>query len=168
MSSHVRGYLATGESDYRHLYHEARQEFETDLVELESLLEKKGNRSDKQLFQEMEDKYQQWNQIPNKLFTLRDNYLLNEPALKLLKDQGDGVIFGIQSRINAMLEEQTKRPISQQNIQLLRNIGVYQSSFALLVSSLKGYLVTQNPSLRFEYGGHLIANQKAWKRTQIL
>ena len=164
MSSHVRGYLATGESDYRRLYHEARQEFESDLIELETLLEQKGNESDTQRFQAMEAKYEKWNQIPNQLFTLRDNYLLNEPALKLLKDKGDRVIFDIQSHINDMLDDQTQRPISQQNIRLLRDIGIYQSSFALLVSSLKGYLVTQNPSLRFEYGGHLIANQKAWNQ----
>ncbi len=40
----------------------------------------------------------------------------------------------------------------------------FKSSFALLISSLRAYLVTQEPSFRFEYAGYLKSNEQAWEQ----
>ena len=42
----------------------------------------------------------------------------------------------------------------------------FQNSFALLVSSLRGYLLTREPSFRFEYAANFQANQQDWEKLQ--
>ena len=63
MSSHVRGYLATGESDFRDRYQQARQEFETELVEMRKLLQVYASPDDQKHLQELQVQYQEWKAI---------------------------------------------------------------------------------------------------------
>ncbi|ELS03160.1 signal transduction histidine kinase [Xenococcus sp. PCC 7305] len=166
MSSHVRGYLATGESDFRDRYQQARQEFETELVEMEKLLQVYSSPNNKQHLQELQIQYQEWKVIPDQLFALRDNYYVNQPALQLLKDQGETPINLILAHITAIIDDQGTRPPSSVNTILLKEMASFQSSFALLVSALRGYLLTQESSFRFEYAAKFQANQEAWEKLQ--
>ncbi len=166
MSSHVRGYLATGESDFRDRYQQARQEFETELVEMKKLLQVHSSPENQQHWQELQIQYQEWKLLPDKLFALRDNYYINQPALQLLKDEGETRISIILAEITAMSDHQGERAPSAMNTLLLKDIANFQSSFALLVSSLRGYLLTQESSFRFEYAANFQANQQAWEKLQ--
>ena len=166
MSSHVRGYLATGESDFRDRYQQARQEFETELVALKKLLEVHASPENQQYLQELQIQYQEWKIIPDKLFALRDNYYVNQPALQLFKNQGETPIALILAEINLMINQQGQRSLSRTNTILLKNMASFQNSFALLVSSLRGYLLTREPSFRFEYAANFQANQQDWEKLQ--
>ncbi len=166
MSSHVRGYLATGESDFRDRYQQARQEFETALVEMEDLLEVHSSPENQGRLQELQVLYQEWKILPDQLFALRDSYYINQPALQLLKDEGETPISIILAEITFMIDQQGQRSPSQENTILLKDMANFQSSFALLVSSLRGYLVTQESSFRFEYAAKFQANQQAWEKLQ--
>ena len=166
MSSHVRGYLATGESDFRDRYQQARQEFETELVALKKLLEVHASPENQQYLQELQIQYQEWKIIPDKLFALRDNYYVNQPALQLFKNQGETPIALILAEINLMINQQGQRSPSRTNTILLKNMASFQNSFALLVSSLRGYLLTREPSFRFEYAANFQANQQDWEKLQ--
>ncbi|MEM9276779.1 MAG: ATP-binding protein, partial [Cyanobacteria bacterium P01_F01_bin.143] len=166
MSSHVRGYLATGESDFRDRYQQARQEFETELVEMEKLLQVHASPENQQYLQELQIQYQEWKIIPDKLFALRDNYYVNQPALQLFKNQGETPISLILAEINLMINQQGQRSPSRTNTILLKNMASFQNSFALLVSSLRGYLITREPSFRFEYVANFRANQQDWENLQ--
>ncbi|MEM9136286.1 MAG: ATP-binding protein, partial [Cyanobacteria bacterium P01_F01_bin.42] len=164
MSSHVRGYLATGDSEFQRKYHAARHEFELNIVELQQALQRSN--VDEQVFEQMEQMYQEWKLLPDDLFRLRDNYLLNQPALGLLNEKGDPYIAEINRSIDLMIQRQQSKSPSVANLNLLNDLNTYKSSLALLTSSLRGYLVTQNPSFRFEYGKYLIENKKTWSSLQ--
>ena len=166
MSSHVRGYLATGESDFRDLYQQARQEFETELVKMRKLLQVHSSPENREYLQELLVLYQKWKVLPDELFSLRDSYYINQPALQVLKDEGETPISIILTEITAMIDQQGERPSSAINTLLLKDMANFQSSFALLVSSLRGYLLTQEPSFRFEYAAKFQANQQAWEKLQ--
>ena len=166
MSSHVRGYLATEESHFRDLYQQARQEFETELVKMENLLEVYASPEDRQHLQELQVLYQKWKVLPDELFSLRDSYYTNQPALQILKDEGETPISIILAEITTMIDQQGQRLPSAENTLLLKDMANFQSSFALLVSSIRGYLLTQESSFRFEYTGEFQANQQAWEKLQ--
>lgn len=138
MSSHIRGYLATGESDFRNRYQQARQEFEAELVNMRKLLQVHASPGDQQHLQE----------------------------LQFLKNEGETPISLILAEINTMIDQQGKRAPSSNNTLLLKDMANFQSSFALLVSSLRGYLLTQESSFRFEYTAKFKANQQAWEKLQ--
>ncbi len=164
MLGHVRGYLATGESQLRDRYQEVRQEFEQELELMITLAANGSSTLNQQRLQDLETKYEQWKVLPYRLFRLRDNYLINQPALKLLKDEGEVPIAVILRQTALVIEEQSQRDSSITNTLLLKDLADYQSSFALLVSSLRGYLVTKEPSFRFEYAAQVQANQQAWQK----
>ena len=166
MSSHIRGYLATGESDFRNRYQKARQEFEAELVNMRKLVQVHASPEDQQHLQELQVQYQEWKTIPDQLFSLRDNYYVNQPALQLLKNEGETPISLILAEITTMIDQQGQRSPSSRNTLLLKDMANFQSTFALLVSSLRGYLLTQESSFRFEYTAKFQANQQAWEKLQ--
>ncbi len=166
MFANVRGYLATGEPDLRDRYHEARHEFEQGLETMITLSVNGSSSPNRQRLQKLRSKYEEWKVLPDKLFVLRDNYLLNQPALKLLKDEAEVPLSIILREIAATIEKQTERPPTSTNILLFKDLTDFQSSFALLVSSLRGYLLTQEPSFRFEYSAQVQVNKKAWQKLE--
>ena len=163
MSSHVRAYLATGESEYRNLYQKARQEFESELTAMITLLDTESALEDQQRLHSLNDKYQQWRNLQDRLFALRDNYFENQPALALLKNQGEASIAIVLRETTKIVNLQAQRSSVTSNIQLLKEMADFRSSFALIVSSLRAYLVTQEPSFRFAYTAHLKKNETAWE-----
>lgn len=164
MMSNVRGYLATGESEYRDRYQDARQRFEAELIEMNQLLERQRSSRTHEYLADLQETYDQWAQLPSQLFTLRNNLLDNQPALHRLDADGEVPISVISANIDLMIQEQEGRSPSSANIILLGDLIDFRGSFALLISSLRGYLVTQNPSFRFEYSSNLKANDEAWQR----
>ncbi|MBE9042660.1 response regulator [Oscillatoriales cyanobacterium LEGE 11467] len=169
MSSHVRGYLATGDSEFRHRYQQARQKFEEHLALATEGLQNERLRDlpspeNIQRLQELQEKYQAWKALPEQLFVLRDSGRANQPALRLLEEEGEISISIILSEIDNIIEEQATRSPSLGNTKLLQDMGDFQRSFALSISSLRGYLVTRDPSFRFEYAGYSNRNRQAWEQ----
>ena len=172
MSSHVRGYLATGDSDFRHRYQQARQNFEAHIILATERLQNPlwKNRSspeDVRRLQELQEKYEAWKALPEQLFVLHDSGRANQPALQLLEEEGEISIAIILSEIDSIIEEQATRAPSVDNSRLLEDLGNFKSSFALLISSLRGYLVTQDPSFRFEYASYFNTNREIWEQLLI-
>ncbi len=161
MLSSVRGYMATGKSDFRSEYHEARQSFEENLTELQRLLDQeKVSKSSFQLEQLLQA-YQRWTVLPEQMFSLKDNFLENQPALALLDQQGELAIAIIISDINTAIELQKSRSASKETTALLTELMEFKHSFELSVVALRGYLVTQEPSFRFDYTANLQRSDRA-------
>ena len=164
MSSQVRGYLVTGESNFRDRFHRARREFEGELLKIDGLLGQDSSPNTPTHLAKLQNTYQQWAILPDQLFALRDDAAANQPALRLFQEEGEGVIISLQSKINDLIEVQAQRTPSATNTALLKDMADFQNSFALLVSSLRAYLITQDASFRFEYAGHALDNQAAWQK----
>ncbi|MEB3882856.1 ATP-binding protein [Lyngbya sp. CCY1209] len=164
MVSNLRGYLATGESEFRANYHESRQEFEAYLNGAQALSESWNSPEDVDRLRELRQIYQRWVKFPDRLFALRDNLLDNQPALKLLKERGEIPLGTILTETGRLAEIQAGRSPSDINLDLLQDLTDFKSSFALMVSSLRGYLVTRDPAFRFDYAAYFQKNQRAWER----
>lgn len=163
MLSYVRGYLATGESEFRSRYQSIRQEFEVDLTTLDWLLTNQQTSSQNyERLDNLKAAYREWSLLPERLFTLHDNVLENQPALKLFDQEAEVRITVILAETSTLLDLQEGRSHSADNFALLKDIVDFKSSFALSISALRGYLITRNPALRFEYAANLKDNQTAW------
>ena len=163
MSAHIRGYLVTGDSEYRNQYYLSRQTFEQELAAMSNLLSVSSAEGDSQQLSELEVLYAQWRQIPEELFVLSDQLLDNQPALKLFQEQGELNLLSIQSKTKMLIDLQAARSPSAENVEMLTEIASFQTSSALLGSSLRAYLITRTPDFRFEYAGRLKAADQHWE-----
>lgn len=163
MVSDMRGYLASGESEFRDRYQQSRQTFELRLLELTNLLQQQSS-DNQQRLTELQQTYEQWSTLPDRLFTLRNNLLDNQPALRLLDQEGEVLIATILSETEYIIQDQQAQPTF--NAIILDEALEFKGSFALMVSQLRGYLVTQDPEFRFDYAAHLKTNQAAWQALQ--
>lgn len=163
MTAHVQGYLATGESKFRDRYQQSRQSFEAELVKLDTLFVDVPNSLKPKQLQKLQGLYQRWLPLTDRLFSLRDHQLKNQPALKLLHEQGEVPIAVILREVNRLIELQEQRYLSAEDAVLLRKLMDLKSSFTLQVSALRGYLTTRNSSFRFDYAVNARANASAWQ-----
>jgi len=162
MSAHIRGYLITGDAEYRNQYYLSRQTFEKELANMVELLAAPQSATGySQQLTELEALYSQWRQIPEELFGLSDQAIDNQPALKLFLDKGELSLLNIQSETQALIELQAARSPSTENVKMLKDIAGFQTSSALAGASLRSYIITRAPDFRFEYAGkRRVANQQ--------
>ncbi|MEM9090654.1 MAG: ATP-binding protein [Cyanobacteria bacterium P01_F01_bin.53] len=104
--------------------------------------------------------------MPEELFALSSQPSTNQPALSRFNDEGDMALLSIQSKTQELIALQAERTPSVANTQLLKEIGAFQNSFALMGASLRAYLMTQSDGFRFEYTGYLLKNTKQWETIQ--
>ncbi|MEL7328793.1 MAG: CHASE3 domain-containing protein, partial [Cyanobacteria bacterium J06559_1] len=140
MSAHIRGYLVTGSSEYRNQYYLSRQTFEQELATMIRLLATSSAIDNSEQLNELESLYTQWRQIPEELFFLSDQLLDNQPALKLFQEKGELSLLKIQSETQALINLQAARSPSTENVAMLKEIANFQTSSALVGSSLRAYI----------------------------
>ena len=169
MLADVQAYLALGDQDYRISYDEARQAFEADLAELEALARRgdlggsaaDGSDRDPRV-DELKTAYGAWSALPETLFSLHDDQLEREPALRILIVEGNPLIASTLAEVAGMIATQREREPTADNTALLGDLAAFQSSFIALVSGLRGYVTTGRSSFQFEYSSNLNANESAW------
>ena len=90
MDASIQAYLAFGDEAYKVRYEEARQEFEKNLNDLDTILSSVENKESpdfKQSAETLEEVryyYNAWIKLTPQLFEVRDDQLQREPALKIL------------------------------------------------------------------------------------
>ncbi len=164
MLSDVRGYLALGDLEYREGYNTASQAFEADLIELERLLSHNdlGDTETKARLDELQITYEAWSAYPDRLFTLREDQLQSEPALRILIQEGSPLIASIMGKTGVIIHSQSQREPTAENMALLSDMAEFQASFYAIVAGLRGYVTTGRSSFKFEYTSNLAANDEAW------
>jgi signal transduction histidine kinase/DNA-binding response OmpR family regulator/CHASE3 domain sensor protein len=163
MLSDVQAYLALGDPIYRSHYDVARAAFENDLAELERL-EAAGARSLSAPLGELRAAYATWEPLPQRLFTLRDDQLQREPALRILIEEANPLIASMLVEISTMIETQRLRPATAANTTLLADMAAFQSSSYAMVAGLRGYVTSGRGSFKFEYASNATINDDAWER----
>lgn len=163
MQASVRGYLALGDPQYRGDYEGARLAFEANLRHLNVLAPGMEPLNQSRLV-ELEQTFEEWVDLPDQLFTLRDDQLAREPAYKILAT--DGVLFGgnVLINIRLLIDAQALRSPSADNIALVKDMANFQGSFAAMLSGLRNYTTTQNRIFRQEYEANLVLNDIAWEQ----
>ncbi|WP_071518501.1 ATP-binding protein [Geitlerinema sp. PCC 9228] len=167
MLSNLRGYLATGKSSFRDRYQDARHNFERDIAELQTLLSQSPASSEKQNLQELADTYKTWSKLPEQLFALYDNTTNNQPAFRVLQQQGTPLISRITRDTSQLIALQENKNLStSKQAKLLQDLIQFRSAFLISVSSMRGYIVTRHPFFRSDYITHIKENQEIWQRLQ--
>lgn len=163
MQASVRGYLALGDLQYRRDYEGARLAFESNLRQL-NVLAPGMEALNQHRLAELEQTFAEWVDLPDQLFTLRDDQLEREPAYKILAT--DGVLFGgnVLIEVRHLIDAQALRPPSSDNIALFKDMANFQGSFAAMLSGLRNYTTTQNRIFRQEYEANLVLNDIAWEQ----
>jgi signal transduction histidine kinase/DNA-binding response OmpR family regulator len=163
MLSDVQAYLALGDPLYRSRYEVARSAFEDDLAELVRL-EAAGEGSLSAPLAELQAAYATWEPLPEQLFTLRDDQLEREPALRILINEANPLIAAMLVEISTMIETQRLRPATAANTTLLADMAAFQSSSYAMVAGLRGYVTSGRGSFKFEYSSNAAINNDAWGR----
>jgi len=150
MLGDTRGYLILGSAQFREDYNHARRDFERDLKEMHRLSVDWSLEEQARLTR-LTELHEEWVLLSTHLLVLRDDTLNNEPALRILTMEGEVPMSIILSKSSSILWHQARREPSTVNMELLKDIAEFQSSFGLMVSSLRGYLATNNPMFKDEY-----------------
>ncbi|EAW38723.1 two-component sensor histidine kinase [Lyngbya sp. PCC 8106] len=167
MLSSLHGYLATGKSEFRDQYQLSRQNFEKDLIQLIALAEQPSSVENQKQLNELHTIYQDWSGLPEQLFILKDNVLVNQPALRLYEQEGKLLISGILQELDQMQEEQQQQYTSTTNTNLILSMAEFESSFTLMVAALQSYITTTNSTFRYEYSAQQRNNQTAWEVLEL-
>src|SRR5262245_54601562 len=170
MLGEVRGYLALGDEAYRDGYRRASDAFNADLQTLEGLLHKDpGARAaaaasgvDHNL-DALKTSLDQWRELPDRMFNLRNDQLRREPALRILIVDGNALIASIVVGAKAIIATQQRREATPANMSLLADMAAFQSSFFAMVSGLRGYVTTKRDTFKYEYESNLTINNTAWE-----
>ncbi len=158
----VRGYLALGDPQFLTSYEEAETAFRQDLDHLDELSSGFDPQNKERLL-ELEEAFDAWANLPETLFALRNDQMAREPAYNWLNTEGVTLGGNVLININQMIEDQAKRDPSVRNNELLRDMAKFQSSFAAMISGLRGYVTTRNTNFRsYEYEVNLELNNRDW------
>ncbi|MEM0979442.1 MAG: ATP-binding protein [Cyanobacteria bacterium P01_H01_bin.58] len=165
MMSNVRGYLATAESEFRNQYQISRLDFEAEIAAMRTLLNEHNTSAGMQRdLRKLESLYRSWLSLPEQMFTLRDNEIENQPALKLLQEEGEIVIAQILRDLDQLIAANNEAPPTSFSISALQNIVDFKSAFAVSTAALRSYLVTRNSTFRFNYADQAKVSQLAWEQ----
>jgi signal transduction histidine kinase len=167
MLSNLRGYLATGKSSFRDRYQKARHNFEIEISKLQTLLSQSTFSSEKQNLQELTNTYEAWSKLPEQLFYLHDNTTTNQPAFRVLQQEGDPLITSIVGNVDRIISTQETKELSNPSqVKFLEDLIKFRSSLAISASSLRGYVITHRSFFRAEYTTNIQESQKIWQRLQ--
>jgi methyl-accepting chemotaxis protein len=165
----LQAYLALGDSQYKDSYSANQAEFESNLDELESILNQAGAQ-DSPEYQDLANNldklranYDQWSTLVPQLFKLRDDQLRREPGLRILIVDATPLINTVIVNSGSMIKTQEGREPTKRNIEVMGTMAEFQSSFYAMVAGLRGYVTTGRDSFKFEYKANFDANKQAWE-----
>ncbi|MDM8527556.1 ATP-binding protein [Anaerolineales bacterium HSG24] len=164
MLADIRGYLVLGEPEFRQRYEENKEQFVKQLTQMKQLSTQSATSNNQQQLVELEQKFIVWSALPEQMFQLHDDPILNQPAFRIMAEEGEGPLTVIFPQLNELIKLQAKREATPKNLQLLRDMADFQGSFSSIVSNVRAYLITLNSSQKFQYQASLAANQSAWER----
>ena len=165
----LQAYLALGDAQYKDSYAAKQLEFESDLTELETIINQ-SEVQDSAEYIELADNldnlranYDQWSALVPQLFELRDDQLRREPALKFLIVDATPHINTVIVKSGSMIKSQEGRDPTTENLEVMGEMANFQSSFYAMVAGLRGYVTTGRDSFKFEYSTNFDANKQTWE-----
>ncbi len=164
MRASIHGYLLVEDANFRRDYLGARAAFEQDLNHMDELAVSWNNPDNLDRLQQLHTEYENWSGLPDQMFALRDDPLTNEPARRLLEQDAAEPIRVILDSIDRIFREQVRLDAVGSTPARIRDMVDFQTTFALMIANLRGYLSTVDPELRQRYDALLIINDAAWNR----
>jgi len=163
MQAAVRGYLVL--SDLKNIddYNKAKEIFEINLAQLESLSANWTDAQDIHRLDELKSTFEAWSPISERLFELHDNTKENRPALRLESSEFRPLDQAILQQLDQLIEVQGQREPSIKNRELLANVVELRTSFQALTTNLHAYATSGDLTFKYGYASSLSANRLAWE-----
>src|SRR5262245_7322657 len=162
MQLHVRGYLVLGDPQDVELYQAHKRAFEEQLAALQALAKTWREEDARQAAQLSRD-YEQWVELPQKLFELHDNPLKNRPALQLARLEVQPRKVEVLNQVDAIIGSQEGRDLSDRKRELLTDLIGFQTSFDAMVTNLMAYAASGELNFKLAYGPQLATNAALWR-----
>lgn len=162
MLINIRGYLSLGETQFITNYEAARDGYLEDIGNLKQLSVNFTNQENVERITQLETVFNSWVQLPPQMFDLRDDPQANQPALRILTEEGAPRISGVQTDITSMIDIQALRDPSLENSAVFKNMADFRGSWNAMAAGIRGYLATLNPAFKDEYNAALATNEAAW------
>jgi len=172
MEADVQAYLALGDGSYRVNHKVVQQEFEGDIIELETILSQSQDKESPEFKElsktlaEIRYHYDEWDLLANDLFELRDDQLRREPALGILIVDAAPYINTIIVETTTIINTQKQQGPTTENLKILSTMYDFQSSFYAVMAGLRGYVTTARGGFKFEYQANQDFNSQAWETIQ--
>ncbi|MDJ1182745.1 ATP-binding protein [Roseofilum casamattae] len=168
MLSNVRGYLITGDSEFRQHYQESRHEFEHNLQQMKQLFQQWNVPIQLEQLQTLEALYDVWLDLPPHLFELKDNPVESQPAFRIWKEETQVPALEILADLRSIISEQESQWQSRSARDIFQILEEFQVSFSLLLSDLESYIVTRQDSYQFNYTAYYRQSKENLAQLQSL
>jgi len=155
MQAAVRGYLVLDDLGYIDEYNNAKQAFEENLAELESLSAAWSNEEDMRRLGLLKSTFAAWSPIPDTLFELHDNPIQNQPAMRIENLNYRPHSDQWAATIDRLIQQQEAQPLTAISRALLSDMLDLQSSFDAMNTNLRAYAITGDPGFKFGYADNL-------------
>ncbi len=166
MQASVRGYLILSDLQYIDDYYKAKEIFEANLAQLESLSASWTNPDDIRRLNELKTTFAVLSPIPQRLFELHDNPQENQPALRLESLEFQPLNASLLYQLSLLIELQEQREPSTENRELLANWVDLRTSFQAMATNLRAYATSGDLAFKFGYADNLLKNSLTWESMQ--
>lgn len=166
MQAAVRGYLAVGDLQNINDYNQAREHFQQDLAALKALSANWSDQQEVAQLDEFIEIFASWLPIPEQLFTLHDNPLENQPALRLeaieMQPLNTDLLIEVDilTRQLRTLENTAVGESRQEASKLLATVDNFRTSFEGMSTNMSAYAATGNLIFKFRYSTELVTNSE--------
>lgn len=163
MQASVRGYLVLSDLESIDDYNKAKDIFEINLTQLETLATTWTDPADIQNLKDLKAIFEAWYPTSERLFELHDNPLENQPALRIESIEYRPLNITILRQVDRLIELQKQQNPSAENRELLAEMVSLQAAFQAMVTNLRAYATSGDLAFKFGYATNLDANSAAWQ-----
>ncbi|MBV7336748.1 HAMP domain-containing protein [Chloroflexi bacterium TSY] len=158
MQAAVRGYLAVGDLQNIDDYNQARARFQSNLAELKTLSTDWTNQQDVDRLNQLIEIFAIWLATPERLFTLHDNPLENQPALRLETVDVQPLNAAMLDDIERLAQQLQRQDVAAQSTAIIDELSGFRASFEGMNTNLSAYAATGNLLFKFRYSDELVTN----------
>jgi signal transduction histidine kinase/CheY-like chemotaxis protein/CHASE3 domain sensor protein/HAMP domain-containing protein len=162
MQTSVRGYLVLSDLQNIDNYNKAKEDFDSRLVELQTLAAHWTDSNDIQHLDELKTIYETWAPIPDRLFDLHDDPLQNQPALRITSLEYQPAYSVMLDQLDQLIATLEQRSVSQEDRQLLEVMINLRTSFQAMTTNLQAYARSGDLIFKYGYARALGDNAAAW------
>ncbi|MDQ3248073.1 MAG: ATP-binding protein, partial [Chloroflexota bacterium] len=162
MQAAVRGYLAVGDLQNIDEYKKARATFQENLSHLVTLSAGWQAAPDKAQLDELVRTFAVGSALPERLFTLHDNPLQNQPAVQIENQHVQPASIILLRDVNALIAQQQSRALSADARALLTALIDLRTSLQAMITNLRAYAITEDMVFKVGYGEQLDVNSRAF------
>ncbi len=156
--------LSLGEAQYREIYEHDIEELLESLEKLDELAVNWTNPENKHRLADLHTKLDEWLVLNDRLLELNKDPVTNPLYLENFLEVVWPTETNILNKATDLIEMQTRREPSGENMNLLKIIADFQSSFNLLTTAVDGYLASVEPDSRALFNKALAQNNDAWEK----